>query len=513
MRRSVLLVIVAVLGTLLVAAPAGRAAEPVVEHGYVTSVEGAQIWVTVFEPTGPRPAPVVLDSHGWGGSRRTEVDGTVQALLDAGFGVVSIDQRGHGESGGKANVQDPDFEVRDIVNVVDAVAELPWVALEAPGDPVMGAIGGSYGGGYQTMTALWEQRNRAGGTRFDALVPQITWYDLPESLAPQDVPRSLWVTALYAAGASMVADYIHQGFAEGAATGTFPQWLKDEFATHSPKWFTDRGVRLDIPVLFRQGASDNLFDLSQGLENFDAMLTPAARARSRFVSYNGGHALPTVVPPGQSGGSIAGGLDEAADSGDPNAAFASGGDACSGEDGFLPLSVEFLRRALLGVGDPASVLPTTFNLTGAAGDTCVRVDALPAATAVEGVDVTTGSASQYVPLAQGPVTVAGVPRLRTTLTALGVDVRFFAGLAVGTTPADAQIVQNNLLPVRQAEPVVGRAITAELPGVAVVVPEGQTLYLVLTPVSDIFVMHGSRTPGAAILEQVVVDLPVLTTTG
>ena len=56
-------------------------------------------------------------------------------------------------------------------------------------DPVLGAIGGSYGGGYQTITALTEL-SETGRTRFDALAPEITWYDLPEALAPQGVVRN-----------------------------------------------------------------------------------------------------------------------------------------------------------------------------------------------------------------------------------------------------------------------------------------------------------------------------------
>ena len=63
------------------------------------------------------------------------------------------------------------------------------------GDPVLGAIGGSYGGGYQFVGALSEVRDR-GATRFDALVPEITWFSLTESLFPQGVPRTEWAAAL-----------------------------------------------------------------------------------------------------------------------------------------------------------------------------------------------------------------------------------------------------------------------------------------------------------------------------
>src|SRR5687768_12025698 len=152
--RRVLPVLAALVALSGLAAPAVRAADSgSIESGTVRSFDGTAIVVTVFRPAGAdarHRVPVILESHGWAGSRRTEADATVQPFLDAGYGVVSIDQRGHGDSGGEANVQDPDLEARDIQAVISEVARLPWVQLDGPGDPRMGAIGGSYGGGYQT---------------------------------------------------------------------------------------------------------------------------------------------------------------------------------------------------------------------------------------------------------------------------------------------------------------------------------------------------------------------------
>jgi hypothetical protein len=45
--------------------------------------------------------------------------------------------------------------------------------------------------------------------------------------------------------------------------------------------------------------------------------------------------------------------------------------------------------------------------------------------------------------------------------------------------------------------------------VAVDVPAEQSLFVMATPVSDTFVGMGSRTPGAVVLEDAVVDLPVV----
>jgi pimeloyl-ACP methyl ester carboxylesterase len=57
------------------------------------------------------PVPVVLDSHGWGGSRSRNASSFTK-WLDAGIGVLSFDQRGFGQSGGKAHVEDPPSRAR-----------------------------------------------------------------------------------------------------------------------------------------------------------------------------------------------------------------------------------------------------------------------------------------------------------------------------------------------------------------------------------------------------------------
>ena len=61
----------------------------------------------------PAPGPDDLHSHGWGGSRTTD-PAAFATLLDAGYGVLSFDQRGFGESGGHAYVENPAVEGKDV---------------------------------------------------------------------------------------------------------------------------------------------------------------------------------------------------------------------------------------------------------------------------------------------------------------------------------------------------------------------------------------------------------------
>ena len=513
--------------------PAGAA---VIEDVTVVNLaDGHHIAATVFRPTGADaddPVPMVLHSHGWAGSRETTASGAVAPYLAAGYGVLSFDQRGFGEStDDKANIMDPAKEGRDVVAVLDHVASLDWVARDSNAakdedDPVVFAVGGSYGGGYQFAGALLEQATRDGGTRFDALAPEITWHDLNDSLGPQGVPRTLWDTLLVLAGANALPSEVIVGYAVGVVTGTMPDGtdippdvaeqvatlveplgidaatvaqvlngpdIVDFLADNGPSWWTDQGVRLDIPVLVRQGTTDNLFNLNQGLRNFDLVLTEQARRDSTFVGFNGGHALPQLLPLGTQG------------SGDPCTALAAAD--------FPALTVElFASVDPTGKRRPSRPDPLRrFNIATPDG-ACLQGDDIASTPAQADLRVpptlTTGvGLPVHVPIAKGPLDVAGIPQLRATISSLGVENRVFAGLAVGTTPLDARVVQNNLLPVRHAGVARRVPIEAELPGVGVRVAEGETLYLTLTPISDMFLLTGSRVPGAMTFHDIVVDLP------
>lgn len=468
----------------------------------------ADIVISVYKPAGAsaeNPAPVILHSHGWAGSRTSSATAFAREL-EAGYGVVSIDQRGHGESTGEANVEDPEFEGQDMISVIDYVASLPWVAKDTDtghaDDPVLFAIGGSYGGGYQFVAAFTELRDM-GYTRLNAIAPEITWFNLSEALAPQGVVRTAWVTALYAAGAGNVPPYIHQAFVFGAATGFWPDGtvpgapnMEAEFFEHGPSGHVADGRKLDIPVLIGQGLTDNLFNLNQGWKNFEQALSPAARADSLLVGYNGGHALPNVMPLGVTGG----------------------GDACSGDGGFGALRLRFFNAVRDG-RETGNLLPAKYNMSTQSGQ-CISTDRLDQRTAFPtgiDIDVTTGALSttgagapQHHLIAAGPMKLSGVPTVDATVTTAGIDQRLFFAISVGTSPATAQVVQNNVMPLRELQPVIRKRRTIELPGIAVDVPAGQNLYLTIAPVSDMFFAHGStRTPGLMGLENITVNLPVV----
>jgi len=487
-------VVLGLIAAAVVVPSAATAAEPTVTNGCVNSVPEpgtstpVKICYTLFKPYGAssaRPVPMILHSHGWGGTRTTTA-ASFQSWLDAGFGVLSFDQRAHGESGGVAHVMNPNYEGRDVIKIVDLVASLSWVRKQAPGDPVLGSIGGSYGGGYQfagAFTELWLK----GRTRFDALAPEITWWDLKQSLAPQEVPRAMWLSALFALGGSKLPPEVQQAFVEAIATGGWPSgqtgtMLNAFFAKNGPAWHVAQGRKLNIPVLFGQGITDNLFTLNQGLRNWTYALTDTARSRSIFLGYNGGHTLPATLPQG----------------------YGTAGDPCSvklGSASFSALSLRFMKLRLKGIGTGLTGFGQ-YHLATADGR-CVTQRSLAFNTTYGLPSVTTTSAAGApiaVKVAAGPVKLAGPVRLDAKVTSLVADSRAFFALSVGTSPLDAKIVQNNTMPLRLPGVVTGAARAIELPAVAVDVPAGKTLYLTVSPVADMYAGQSSRVPGTVRLD-------------
>ncbi|TDW22929.1 CocE/NonD family hydrolase [Kribbella kalugense] len=492
MRRRVLAL--AGVIALLLSPVVPAAAASTVTNGCVASVPEpgtttpVRICYSLFKPStasAQHTVPLIFHSHGWGGSRTTD-PAAFKDWLDAGFGVLSFDQRSFGESTGVAHVMNPDYEGRDVVKLVDLVAGLDWVTKQRPGDPLIGAIGGSYGGGYQFAGAFTELRD-SGRTRFDALAPEITWWDLKQSLAPQEAARTMWLSILFAGGGTHLPPAVSAAFVALIATGAWPAGkagrdLDAFFAHNGPAWHVQQGRKLDIPVLFGQGISDNLFNLNQGLANFDHALTARSRARSIFVGYNGGHTLPSVVPPG----------------------YATAGDPCSialGSPTFASLSIRFMQLQLLHKSTGLTGFGT-YHLSTADGRCLTQQNLTPNKSFRLGKIVAPTGVGLPVnlPIAKGPITIAGTPKLTANVyTVIPQSAAYFA-LSVGTSPLTAKVVQNNTMPLREKRTARGVRRTIELPAIAVDVPAGQNLYLTVAPVADMYAGQRGPLPGVMMLK-------------
>ncbi|HEX2071377.1 MAG TPA: CocE/NonD family hydrolase [Thermoleophilaceae bacterium] len=259
----------------------------------VTSFDGTPITVHFFPAAGlpaGATAPTVLVGHGWGGSGATDPEGASDAttgntglrpLRHAGFNVLTWDARGFGSSGGQVKVDSPEHEGRDVQALIDWLEGQPEARLEAPGDPLVGMSGVSYGGAIQLIAAALD-------ARVDAITPTIAWHSLTRSLYRDASVKQGWGTLLFAAGATSgnLDPQIQQAFTEGLTTGVFSPTTIDFFDARGIDRLIDR---VDVPTLIVQGTADTLFTLQEGIDNYAALKADGVPVK--MIWFCGGHGL------------------------------------------------------------------------------------------------------------------------------------------------------------------------------------------------------------------------------
>ena len=295
---------------------------PNIADGTDTNLVTATVYIPEHAP-GDR-YPLVLHGHGWGGDRYsqsdvdandpvagvdlsnspnifTAIDRNVEALWNAGYAVISFDQRGFGRgddgddgTSDGAHVMDPMFEIVDVQAIIDwaAANEDLSLIMDGPGDPRVGAIGGSYGGAYQNLTAAVDDR-------LDALVPTATWFSLAQSLGPNNVIKKGYATGLCllaTTDGAQLASETEASCQEGAFNQTsklqedLSETSQQIFLTHGLNAYVEAGTPLPAhDVLLLQGNRDILFDLTQAIALYDAW--SAAGGEVRFISHENGHSL------------------------------------------------------------------------------------------------------------------------------------------------------------------------------------------------------------------------------
>lgn len=276
----------------------------------ITSASNFDIAFTVFEPTtlvGGQNYELILHGHGFGGSREQSPNGFITTLRDNNYYVISIDQRGFGESGGTVRVMDPDFEGRDLVQILDWAEANLQLRYDA-GNAVVGSYGGSYGGGYQLLLNAVDPQQR-----LDAMVPDITWNDLRYSLYPQGQEnisqgslKQVWVSALFGFGSTgsggNMDPVLNQTMVQALSTNTIPQSALDLFYEHSPQFWCDGNTVADggmtgglrpNNILFMQGAVDSLFNVTEAYRNYQCYNGLGGKDVRVWV-HNGGHVIPPV---------------------------------------------------------------------------------------------------------------------------------------------------------------------------------------------------------------------------
>ncbi|MEH0846391.1 alpha/beta fold hydrolase, partial [Micromonospora sp. CPCC 205711] len=138
------------------------------------------LWLPA-DASADRKVPAVLLAHGFGGTKDS-VRSDAEDLVERGYAVLTWTARGFGRSGGEIHLDNPDYEIRDAQRLLDLLAARPEIRTDAAGDPRVGVVGGSYGGGLALLLAAQDRR-------VDAIVPMITWNDLSRAFLPESTGK------------------------------------------------------------------------------------------------------------------------------------------------------------------------------------------------------------------------------------------------------------------------------------------------------------------------------------
>jgi ABC-2 type transport system ATP-binding protein len=265
--------------------------DPIAFTTKITSFDGTQISVNYFPKddlaTGS-DAPTILNGPSLATAgytdptQATTVFGLVPGLsiLRGNYNVVTWDPRGEFASGGRLSLDSENFEARDVKAIIDWVATQSTTKLEGAGDPLLGMVGGSYGGGIQLTSAGIDPR-------IDAISPGIAWNDLTSTLYPNDAFKTSWASLLLLSlvvSGSRLESEIYSGILTGAVFGALTGKQQEFFSRNSPDTVA---ANIDIPTLFLQGTVDTLFPLQQAMDN--ALQIEPNGAPMKMIWYCGGH--------------------------------------------------------------------------------------------------------------------------------------------------------------------------------------------------------------------------------
>lgn len=463
--------------------------------------DGGTIAATIFEPTtmtGGETYPLVLYGSGFGGTRETSFASTdpqavafkqlvdLQQLTNAGYGILSFDHLGHGDTidgdaTGRIRVMDPDFEGAALIRIVDwAEVNLDWLAYGAnvegteTDNLILGSVGASYGGGYQLLLHTVDPKKR-----LDAIVPLLTWNDLRYSLAQQNVIKEGWVKVLADGKDDVFDPFFLEQLDLLFATNTTNDEILDTLRYHGAGYFCDGdsvmhnagGVPLresttppPVNALFAQSSRDILFNFNEAVRSYECyrQLGGDARLYSVQIGHNTIGTLTTV------------GLANAPT--DPGAQYQIGDPfmlsaTCAGEN-MMQATLGFFNEHLKGqTGASAVAQPICLDLANndsilvdditRGGRDFIIENAVTLDQNLINVQQDESATRTTVPLftvtaVPGEI-IAGIPQLTVTLTDEDnpnntdtTDTIIFA--AIGhmrtTTPGIWDIIDNQLTPLR-----------------------------------------------------------------
>ncbi|MEV7560099.1 alpha/beta fold hydrolase [Streptomyces sp. NPDC089795] len=520
------LAVVAGAGTWTAASATGD--EPAVHRqDQVMTMPGAGIDTSYFTAgDSAEKRPAVLLGHGFGGSK-DDVREQAERLARDGYAVLTWSARGFGRSEGRIGLNDPAYEVKDVSRLVDWLAARPEVKLDAPGDPRVGVSGASYGGAISLLAAGHD-------ARVDAIAPQITYWNLADSLFPNGVFKKLWSGIFFTSGSTDGMQQAPRGQRPDATAapgcGRFQPELCAMYERVAVAGKPDAearalleqrspsavGDRIKVPTLIVQGQDDSLFPLDQ------------ADAMAKAIAANGAPVSVDWAAGGHDGGMpeadrtearVASWFDrhlkgdEGADTGPAFRVTRSGG--IDSTDGEVTL------RGATGARYPGlEAGPREFALTGPeqtfanpAGGTPPALSSLPGIggqLAAFGAGLSLDFPGQNARFESAPltgdVTITGTPTLTLKVRSTAADgsaVLFGKVYDVGPDGRQQVLPSQLVAPVRVENAQEGTTVRLRLPAIDHEVAAGHRLRLVVAA-TDL----GYATPAAPATYTVAVEGPL-----
>ena len=274
--------------------------------GFLASeVDGTALDVTVRVPLAAATYPLVVNLHGYGGSKNSS-SAWDDRLVARGYAVLRYSARGFGKSWGQVNLADVGVELGDLRSLLGQVVDAaPGLGLQLDGGAVA-VLGASYGGGQSWLAALHPKFDSPGNNtvRIRTIVPIVPWTDLLGALRPNgdstnsiDVPGSYklsYLAGLFLGGLRRDLDrpypnypdylFIWNAYILATEPNNLPPigtQIVDGIAGYRSIWWqqqffqaVDENAKAglpQLPVFELQGFTDDLFPLPEALRMYDAL--------------------------------------------------------------------------------------------------------------------------------------------------------------------------------------------------------------------------------------------------
>jgi ABC-2 type transport system ATP-binding protein len=286
--------------------------------------------------TSTKKVPAILTTNGFGGSKSDQA-GLGKTYASRGYAVLSYSGLGFGGSGCKITLDDPDWDGKAASQLVsylggktgiaftDADHTAPAPALTvvkrdttdhlghtSTNDPRVGMVGGSYGGQVQFAAAGVDPR-------IDTIIPIITWSDLSYSLSPNNTSQTSGVQTSTPGAAKLIwaLGFSGLGIVNGLQNAqvdpsrlipcpNFATFVCPALVTAGLLGTVDAGTtanlrhasvssyfpKIKVPTLIIQGQSDTLFNINEGVANYQALQKQGTP--TKMIWFNGGHSGPAA---------------------------------------------------------------------------------------------------------------------------------------------------------------------------------------------------------------------------